>query len=355
MKIIVFDVPASSGGALSILNEFYLEVKENSPKDVEWIFVLSEPFLEETSNIKVLRFPWIKNSWLHRIYFDQFVAPKLVKKYKVDKIFSLQNVTIPRTKMKQVLYVHQPLPFVGYKFTFKENKLFWVYQNIISRKIIASIKKAEKTIVQTNWMKEAIVKQAGVKPNKIDIIPPTINVDIKRYFEPTDQSLRTFFYPASASYYKNHRLIVDAVSGLTKSELVGLNFIFTLNGDEDEHIKELYERVEKENLPIQFIGSISKEQVFDYYTKSILIFPSYIETFGLPLLESRIHKGIILAGKTVFSCEILDGYSNVVYFDTNDSNSLLLVIRKINDINYNYNHEFRSCLVDKKIYEIVLN
>lgn len=324
----VFDVPASYGGALSILNDFHIEVKEKSPESLEWIFILSEPSLQETPNIKVLRFPWIKKSWFHRFYFDQVIAPKLVKEYNVDRIFSLQNVTIPKTKVEQILYVHQPLPFIEYKFKFNENKLFWIYQNVISKKIILSIKKAKKTIVQTNWMKDAIIKQTEIKPNHIEVIPPTINVDIKDYFELTQQSMHTFFYPASNLYYKNHRLIVEAVSQLSKKELAKLNFIFTLNGDEDEHIKFLYNKVEKESLPIKFIGSITKEQVFDYYTKSTLIFPSYIETFGLPLLESRMHKGIILAADTEFSREILGDYPNAYFFDPHNPEELVKLITK---------------------------
>ena len=57
MNIMVFDVPAATVGALSILNDFYDEVKIHQDKSINWIFVLSKPNIEETENIKVLRFP----------------------------------------------------------------------------------------------------------------------------------------------------------------------------------------------------------------------------------------------------------------------------------------------------------
>lgn len=56
----VFDVPAESGGALSILNEYYENAVNHKDKSIDWIFVLSKPELESTDNIKVLRYPWIK-------------------------------------------------------------------------------------------------------------------------------------------------------------------------------------------------------------------------------------------------------------------------------------------------------
>ena len=57
MKILVYDVAASSGGALTILKNVY-EYAKNS--EFEWLFVLSVADLRETDNIKVLKFPEVK-------------------------------------------------------------------------------------------------------------------------------------------------------------------------------------------------------------------------------------------------------------------------------------------------------
>lgn len=67
MKIMVFDVPAETGGALTILKQYHeaaIKDKEN-----EWYFVISTPNLIESSNVRILRFPWVKKSWVHRMYF----------------------------------------------------------------------------------------------------------------------------------------------------------------------------------------------------------------------------------------------------------------------------------------------
>lgn len=316
MRIMVFDVPAESGGALSILNEYYDNAANHKDKNIEWIFVVSKPDLKPTDNVKVLRYPWIKKSWIHRLYFDYFVAPKLVYKYDVDEILSLQNLIIPKVKnTRQSLYVHQSLPFVDYKINFKENKKLWIYQNIIGRKIVNSIKKADHVIVQTNWMKKICIEKTGIEANRIEVRPPEVNIQVKEYFNNTNESMRTFFYPAGGSYYKNHRIIVEACEKLIEDGIDDFNVIFTLKGDENKHIKYLNERVKRKELPIDFIGRINREEVFKYYTKSILIFPSYIETFGLPLLEAKLHNGIILASNCHFSREALKDYPRVEFFN----------------------------------------
>lgn len=336
MNIMVFDVPAISGGALSILNDFHNKALNFNDKSVKWIFVVSKPKLKETKNIKVLRFPWIKKSWGHRLYFDHVIAPKLVKQYKIDKILSLQNVIIPHTSCNQILYLHQSLPFVDYKFSIHENKVLWVYQNVIGRTILNSVKKAQYVIVQTNWMKKACMDKTKIESKKIEVVPPNVTVKPKKYFIANKKNLSTFFYPANGASYKNHNIIVEACLRLKRLNIIDFEIIFTLNGDENAHIKDLYNKIQNERLPISFVGLKTREEVFEMYTKSILLFPSYIETFGLPMLEARLHKGIIFASDSPFSREILRNYKNAYFFNPFDSENLATLLKDVvtNKIKY---------------------
>ncbi|PYI52938.1 glycosyltransferase [Paenibacillus flagellatus] len=329
MNIMVFNVPAESVGALSILNQFYDEVHERSSKTDSWFFVLGKPKLEETANIRILRFPWIKRSWFHRYYFDNIIAPKLIKKYKIDKVISFQNITIPRTKVEQILYVHNCLPFIDYKFNFRENKILWVYQNIIGKKILKSVIEANKVIVQTEWMKNACIERTGIDENKIDVVLPKINIAIKQKYVKNKKTLKTFFYPASEFIYKNHQLIVDACQLIIEQGINDFKVIFTLKGNENSYVSGLYKKVTEKRLPVQFVGALSREHVFDMYGKSILLFPSYIETFGLPLLEAKFHETIILASDCVFSREVVGSYKNAYFFDPFDSERLADVMKKV--------------------------
>jgi glycosyltransferase involved in cell wall biosynthesis len=316
MRIMVFDVPAESGGALTILNQYHAAALND--KENEWIFVVSTPELKETDNVKVLNYPWIKKSWFHRLYFDKLISYKLVEQYKVDEVLSLQNVVVPKVKAKQILYLHQPLPFVEKSYGLTEDPKFWVYQNIISKMIFKSIKKADKVIVQTKWIRDAAIKKANVKKEKFILKQPELNVSVKKLYTSDENNGKLFFYPASGLVYKNHEVIVKACKLLKDKGISDYKVIFTLKGDENKHIRKLREIVTGENLPVEFIGSIDIETVYEYYSKSILIFPSYIETFGLPMLEAKMHQAPIIASDCAFSHEILDGYDKVEFFDPFD-------------------------------------
>ena len=128
MRTLVYDVAADSGGAATVLQSFYEEFKKDTEN--EYIFVLSVYELPETDNIKVLNFPEVKKSMLHRLYFDHFVAHKLVKKYKADRVLSLQNIELPHTNVPQTVYEHNALPFSEYKFKPWEAFRPWYSQQI---------------------------------------------------------------------------------------------------------------------------------------------------------------------------------------------------------------------------------
>lgn len=324
-NVLVYDVAASASGALSVLNDFYNEVRNHENKTIKWTFVISTPHLEETENIKVIRLPWVKKSWIHRLFCDYFTAPKLIKDNDVDKVLSLQNVLVPYIKILQILYLHQSLPFAEYRFKITEDFLFWVYQNIISKFIFSGIKRSERTIVQTKWMKQACIEKTGVKENKIVVIPPVINIVPKKFFSYENMSIPTFIYPAAPFLYKNHQFIVDASKRLVAEGIKDFQVIFTLTGLENKLSQRLLKETKEFKLPIKFIGMMSRDDLFEWYTKAILVFPSKIETFGLPLLEAKMHGEPIIAGRTKFAEEILFEYNNVSYFDFDELGRLFQI------------------------------
>ena len=325
MRIMVFDVPAESGGALTILNQYHNEaIKDENNK---WIFVVSTPKLKNFNNIEILNYPWIKKSWLHRLYFDTFIANKLVKKYDADEVLSLQNVIIPKVKVRQTLYLHQALPFIEKKYGLSENFKFWVYQNVISQIIFRSIKKADKVIIQSQWFMNAAIKKTGVNKEKFLLKKPELNTEVKKLYVENNNYKRLFFYPATGLSYKNHEIIVKASRLLKEKMIDNYEIIFTLKGNENTNIVKLRNQVETQNLPIKFIGSLQICEVYEYYSKSVLIFPSYIETFGLPLLEARMHHAPVIASKCAFSYEILDGYDKALFFDPFDASELEMCLK----------------------------
>ena len=294
-KIAVLDIAASKTGALSILRDFYDQVKGH-PDGNEWIFITgAEGILEDCpeSRIRVFVRSDVKASSKARLWFDLVTGAGYIRSLGADVLFSLQN-TLPRGKSakKSVLYVHQPLGYQeirNFSFWKKEERPLAVYQHLYSVLVNASVKKADLTIVQTKWMRDAVLRKTGADAERVVQILPEVG-DISAYGKGQRFDPNFFFYPAGDILYKNHELIRKAEEILKDRGHTG--FRIRLTRDEP----------------------MSREEVYRTYFESTLLFPSYIETFGLPLAEASQTGNPILVADTPFAREILEGYPNVRYF-----------------------------------------
>lgn len=307
--IVVNDIAASPGGGLTVLREFYDAVTKRT-EDMEWVFLLSKPYIEETENVKVVLLPEIKKHF-NRVLFDSLTGWKTIDPYHPSAVFSLQNTVVSHCKGKKVTYVHQPLPFQKvktYSFLKKEEFRFACIQHLLGKRIIESIKQSDLSIVQTKWMKEA-VEELCPKANVKQIYPGFPLIPYRAEYVTTKE----FFYPTSDVPYKNNEMLIDAAKKL-RNEGLELKTALTVEG---------------EDAGIDFLGRIPSDEVYRRYVRSCLVFPSYIETFGYPLIEARTTGSIILASDCPFSHELLDGYENAYFFDPFDQTELEDQMRKV--------------------------
>ncbi len=311
LKIAVLDIAASKTGALSILKDFYGYVKDREKSENEWIFITGVPgILEDVpeKKISVICREDVKASSKNRLMFDLFSGKGFIESLNPDVVFSLQN-TLPRGLKcaKTVLYVHQPLGYQKVKrFSLikKDERHLAMYQYLYAPLVNSSVKKADITIVQTGWMKEAVREKTGISEDRIREIPPEIP-DITGYADGAVFDPKSFFYPAGDIVYKNHAVVEKAAAELASEGFDGLKVTFTRD------------------------NPVSREEVCRKYFESTLVFPSYIETYGLPLAESMQTGNPILAADTPFARQILKGYEKAFFFDPFDSSQLKDLMKKV--------------------------
>lgn len=317
--VMIYDVHASESGALAILDDLYRQIRAYSDKSVKWVFIVSTPHYYETDSIKVRRFPWVKKNWGYRYYFDMVTTRGLLKQYEPDKVFSLQNKGIPFFDKEQLVYLHLAFILTDHIFNIRtDGKKLWLYQNVVSKSIFRSLRKVDCIIVQTQWMKEALIKKVRVDKNKVVIHEPNISTNNIGVYQDSQQSRRKFFYPATAFSYKNHITMLKALNYAQTKGLKDYCLTLTIREDESKLTRMLSTYVREHNLNVLFGGQLPRDKVFYMYTKSILLFPSYVESFGLPLLEARLTGTYIVVSDCPFSREILNGYEKAFFFPEMD-------------------------------------
>ena len=321
MHIFVFNVAASELGALAILHDYYNRAKQDPINN--YTFVISTPSLDEMSNIKVINYPWIKKSLLHRIFFDYFIAHKLIGREIDVKVVSLQNIPIPRYKFSQNIYLHNIIPFSDIKFSLFVEFNMWFRKKVIGKFIEKRLHNKNLYYVQSNWFKKILVDQTLLKSERIVVEKPKIKPISEEYYfnkKAFDNNPR-FIYPAGPFPYKNH-VIITKVSRKLKELNYNHTITFTINYSENSYSKKLRELIKKFDLPIKMVGRLSEDELFREYSQSALIFPSKLETYGLPLYEAKEIKSPVLAINYEYSREALKDYTNATFFE-NDTDDLL--------------------------------
>lgn len=302
MKIVVNDIAASTGGAMTVLRDFYAYICEND-RENEWIFLLSDRFFQETDNVKIKTLPEIKQSRLKKLVFDFITGRKYINALAPDVVFSLQNCITFGVKAPQIVYIHQSIPFqTQKKFSFLKSseRSLSVIQHLIGSVIKLSAKKADRVIVQTQWMRKSVCQICRLKHEKVRVIQPAVK-PVPTTAEKCSFSPLEFFYPTAQAIYKNNDCIRKASEMLRRKGL--------------EHRVTLTLPADQTEGSVVCAGRLSYEEVLARYCQGTLIFPSYIETFGYPLAEARMAGTVVLASDTPFSREVLAGYENAYFFD----------------------------------------
>lgn len=318
---ILVAIGAEKFGAKTILEIYYNEILKS---DDNWVFIVSKSILVDSKNIKIKKIPWVKKSILHRAFFYKIYL-KRYKKINLYKIVSLDNIGINLKGSKNIVYLHQAIPFSNLKFNLIKEPKLWAIKNIYKYFIFKSLKNTDEIIVQSNFMKKLVLKRFPEKTNDIQIIRPKMNISLGSTSK-SFKAKKIFFYPAGPFSYKNHLILINVAIKLL-SQKIDFIIIFTFNKEENWYSKKLYKLVKKHSLPIYFVGYLDYKKMGQFYKKSILVFPSLLESFGLPLVEASIFKSRIIASDTEVNREVLINYKYSNFFDVSDSNSLFELMK----------------------------
>lgn len=326
--IIVNDIAATTGGALEILKQFLDEVINNKKaRSFNWI-VFSGTTKFQSYQKDYLRIIHIdKMPWLKRLWWESKGLHIWCQRTKINPaaLVSLMNVGFRNGDIPQIVYVHQPLPFGDFQdfrwYEWKPRIKRW----LLPIEMKWTFNQLTSFVVQTNWMKTAVENKFKIRKNKIFIFRPRVKMD---HLDSTSRNNAKWnyllFYPSvPGTSYKNHELLIRSLY-ILKSKNTGLynkiKMVFTCK-PEDRRLTRDYAKL-ADNLgvseKIEWTGYLSKKEIVnEYYKADLILFPSKLETFGLPLIEAAsIGKPIIALDKP-YANDVLNGYQGVKFLKDN--------------------------------------
>lgn len=322
-KIIVISaINFRSGGPLSILHDLvnYLDTNLSSTYRII-VLVHSKSVAPNTKNIDYIEFPKSVKSYLFRFYYEYFYFNKLSIKFKPYLWLSLHDVT-PRVNTKiQAVYCHNPSPFYNLsKKEFYLDKSF-TFQKFLYKYIYRiNINRNNFVIVQQNWIKDEFKKMFGLK--NIIVANPSIDIRFNNKSKKIKNKKKIFFYPSFPRIFKNFDVLCDSVNLIDKKYHDKFELLITISGSENKYSNMIYKKF-KNLKNIKFIGLQTRKKVFEIYQKSdCLIFPSKLETWGLPLSEYKLFKKPIIVSDLPYAHETVGNYDKAKFFKPDDKKML---------------------------------
>lgn len=323
------------GGTLSVLKDC-VQAIENSDRFDDWIFLVlvhNKNLFDESLYKKVtfIEFPKSRKSYLYRLYYEYFYFKKYAKENRIDFWFSLHDLSPNVGTIPQAVYCHNPSPFTRISLndlivqpTFFLFTLFYSYMYKIN------LKKNKFVVVQQLWLKNEFNKRFGVQYDKIVISKPLeYKINFNNIDSNFNKAFKSFLFPTYPRTFKNIEIIGEAVNILNKEGVENFNVIITIDGTENKYSKMICDKYGK-SKHLDFIGLQPREVVFSLYNESdCLIFPSTLETWGLPISEYKQFDKPMLVANFQYARETVGGYHKAKFFKSDDARELASYMKEL--------------------------
>ncbi len=320
-KIVISAVNLVEGGPLDILQKCLEYLSEQLSDRYQIIALVNDKNLANYENVEYIEYKSPKKSWITRLFYEYFYFKHLSQKMDVFLWLSLHDITPNVSANRQAVYCHNASPF--YNLSLKDafmDPRFALFNKFYKYLYAINIKSNDLVIVQQDWMRNKFIEL--YKLSNVIVSSPTGQ---DRHFfctsrpAPKNNNL-VFFYPAFPRIFKNFEIIGKSSEILLKRGISNFEIILTIDGNENRysrHIYKLFGHIKN----IKFLGRQNKAQIITLYENcECVIFPSKLETWGLPLSEARECNKLILAADLPYAHETLGEYDKAGFFSPyNDS------------------------------------
>ncbi len=185
-------------------------------------------------------------------------------------------------------------------------------------------------IVQQDWIRNKISDLCKIPIQKIIVSYPEFDINSTEDYDGKYKK-NQFFYNAFPREFKNFEVICEATNILSSEyfEKSDFDVFLTIDGSENNYSKNIVEKY-KANSHLHFIGLISREQCEEYYRNSeTLIFPSLLETWGLPISEFKLYKKKMIMADLPYAHEAANGAEKGCFFNPYKPEQLAKIMKSI--------------------------
>jgi glycosyltransferase involved in cell wall biosynthesis len=332
-SIVVSGVNLVDMGPLAIFKDALTSLASEYSDTYDIIALVHKTALFGIAGIQYIEYPKIKSSWWKRLRFEYFDCRRISERLHPYLWLAMHDMTPSVSANLRVVYCHNPAPFYSLRIEelwldpiFSLHALFYRFLYGIN------IKANSFVVVQQDWMRSEFRLGYGV----CDVVVAHPSVEhlassLARNSIPTSNTPYIFFYPAYPRSFKNMEQILNAARRLESEGSNQFEIWLTLDGTENRYAAKT-RRQYSDLTTVRWLGLLPREEVMRRYTKAdCLIFPSRLETWGMPITEFKITGKLILAANLPYAHETVGNYGQAGFFDLGDDLQLSKMMKQAVD------------------------
>lgn len=322
--IVVSAVNLVVGGTLTILRDCLSYLSTLDKNEFRVIALVNNKALVGVEGVEYIELAWPKRNWINRLWCEYVYMYRLSRKLAPVYLWLSLHDTTPNVKAdRRAVYCHNPFPFYDWKvkelYMCPKIVLFSLFSYYIYR---VNIYKNDWVIMQQKWIKDAFARMYKLDDRKMLVALP-IKKDCHVDHVPFVKSAYTFLYASSANSHKNFETLCEAAR-LLESEVGSDKFkvILTISGKENKYANWLSKKW-GEVESIEFADFMSRERLYGYYNEvDCFIFPSKVETWGLPISEFGVTGKPMLLADRPYAHETAANTMFTSFFNPDDPQEL---------------------------------
>jgi glycosyltransferase involved in cell wall biosynthesis len=325
VRIAILGLHARSYGALTYLENFLPRLAEIDSSNTYFLFLPraleGEPALQRPNfHLRFSRFA--ERSGLRRMLWEQLVLPRLLRRGRIDLVYTAHNLAILFSSLPSVIAVQNVEPFFAGRFP-NSRRLrlrLWLLRRLSER----SLGKSARIVAVSDWVKDYLAARYNLPGEKFVVTyhgrspgfhPPTAD---------TSQSLAVslgirkpyILCATRLAGYGNLLNLARAVAPLYRQGRLSIPLIVPGGVWDADYVRSVKGFLERQGCSdrVRFLGLVPHHHMpLLFWNAEIFVFPSLLESCGNVLIESLACGTPTLCSARRPMTDI--GGDSAVYFD----------------------------------------
>jgi len=340
MRIAINALSVQGGGGLTFLKNLLEHLLGIDLENQYFIFVTEDKvgalgIPQDLLNLRIIICP--PRKWFVRACWEQVILPRILHRERVDVLYAPANQGPIFSPIPFVVLVQNVDPLVqggrGLPLVFRVKR--WGLRLMTQ----LSIQKARKVIAISDYTRRLLVQEFGSDPKEIAVIPHGAP-NSSECFRPLrteerfggEKKIKSPYLLAVSNigYNKNYETLIQAFAIASRTLDVNVGLVIAGERGPKKYFDRLLRHAHAVVISsrVHFLGGVSYEQMPALYAGArALVYPSLVESFGLPPLEAMAYGLPVAASRIDPIIEVCN--DAVLYFDPHSAEEMAKVIVQV--------------------------